>query len=113
MTSFKAEGQLAEFLRRVLAGDDDVAPVTVIFGAGAVTPEQQSLADQFASSLREQGYIEPATGGPGDDLARVRVSRQGHDWLAEYEQRSGPAGPGPGDRDGAGSPRPDGGVGLA
>lgn len=87
MTSFKAEGQLAEFLRRVLAGNNDVAPVSVIFGEDAVTPEQHSLARQFASSVRETGYIEPTTGDPEGDLSRVRVTSQGRQWLEEYEQR--------------------------
>lgn len=83
----KADPQLAVFLRRVLDGDNDVAPVDLIFGAGATTAVQQSLADQFASSIRDRGYIEPAA-GPEGDLARVRVTAQGREWLDEYERGS-------------------------
>lgn len=82
----KADSRLAEFLRRVRAGDDDVAPVDVIFGDGvSATEVLQSMADQFASSVREMGYIEPAAGS--EDLRRVRLTPQGRDWLDEYDQR--------------------------
>ena len=87
MTSSKADSRLAEFLRRVLAGDNDVAPVDVIFGQNATTEAQQSLAQQFASSIRDMGYIAPA-GGPEGDLQRVRVTPQGQEWLDEYDQRA-------------------------
>ena len=87
MTSSKADARLAEFLRRVRAGDDDVAPVDVIFGQGATTEGQRSVAQQFASSVRDQGYIEPA-GGTGDGLQRVRLTPQGKEWLDGYDQRS-------------------------
>lgn len=87
MTSSKADSQLAEFLRRVLAGDNDVAPVDVIFGQNATTEAQHSLAQQFASSVRDRGHIGPA-GGPEGDLQRVRVTQQGQEWLDEYDQRS-------------------------
>lgn len=89
MTSFKAEGQLGEFLRRVLSADNDAAPADLIFEGAARTPEQHALAEQFASSLRDQGYIEPAGGDAAGGLARVRVTEQGREWLADYEQRTG------------------------
>jgi hypothetical protein len=85
--STKADSRLAEFLRRVLASDNDVAPVDVIFGRDASTEVQRSLARQFTSSVREMGYIGPA-GGPEGDLQRVRVTPQGQEWLDGYEQRS-------------------------
>jgi hypothetical protein len=85
--STKADSRLAEFLRRVQAGDDGAAPVDVIFGQGAATDEQQSLALQFAFSIRDMGYIE-STGGPGGDLHRVRVTPQGREWLDEFDQRA-------------------------
>jgi hypothetical protein len=83
----KADSRLAEFLRRVLAGDNDVAPVDVIFGPDATTEVQRSLARQFSSSVRDMGYIAPADGADGD-LQRVRVTPQGREWLDGYEQRS-------------------------
>lgn len=82
----KADSRLAEFLRRVRASDD-VAPVDVIFGQGASTEVQQSLARQFASSVRDMGYVEPAD-GPDGDLRRVRMTTEGREWLDGYEQRS-------------------------
>lgn len=87
MTSSKADSRLAESLRRVLASDNDVAPVDVVFGQDATTELQQSLAQQFASSVRDMGYIGPA-GEPEDDLPRVRVTPQGREWLDGYDQRS-------------------------
>ncbi len=86
MTS-KADSRLAEFLRRVRAGDNDVAPVDVIFGQDAVTDVQRSVAQQFASSVRDMGYIEPANGADGD-LQRVRLTSLGQEWLDGYDQRS-------------------------
>lgn len=85
--STKADSRLAEFLRRVLADDNDVAPVNVIFGQDATTEVQQSLAQQFTSSVRDMGYIEPAVGREGD-LQRVRVTPEGREWLDGYEQNS-------------------------
>lgn len=87
MTSIKADSRLAEFLRRVLAGDNDVAPVNAIFGQDASSEVQQSLAQQFAASVQEMGYIGPA-GGPEGDLRRVQVTPQGQEWLDGYDQRS-------------------------
>lgn len=86
MTSSKADSRLAEFLRRVLADDNDVAPAAVIFGPD-VTAVQQSLAQQFASSVRDLGYIGPAS-GPAGDLERVRVTPEGQQWLDDYDGRS-------------------------
>lgn len=83
----KADSQLAEFLRRILAGDNDVAPVDVIFGQGAITEVQQTLAQRFASSVRDLGHIGPAD-GPEGDLQRVRVTPQGQEWLDGYDQKS-------------------------
>ncbi len=85
--STKADSRLAEFLRRVLADDNDVAPVDVIFGQDATTEVQQSLAQQFTSSVRDLGYIGPVD-GPEGGLQRVRVTPQGQEWLDGYEQRS-------------------------
>lgn len=85
--STKSDSRLAEFLRRVLAYGNDVAPVDVIFGQGATTEVQHSLAQQFISSVRDMGYIGPAD-GPEGDLRRVRVTPQGQEWLDGYEQRS-------------------------
>ena len=85
--STKADSRLAEFLRRVLADDNDVAPVDVIFGPDATTEVQQSLARQFTSSVLELGYIGPAD-GPDGDLQRVRVTPLGQEWLDGYEQKS-------------------------
>lgn len=85
MTSAKADSRHAEFLRRVLESDNDVAPVDVIFGRNPTTEAQQSLARQFASSVRDSGHIEP-TGGTEIDLTRVRVTPQGQEWLAEYDR---------------------------
>lgn len=85
--STKADSRLAEFLRRILAGDNDVAPVDVIFGQDATTEVQQSLAYQFTSSIHELGYIGPAA-GPEGDLQRVRVTPQGQEWLDGHEQKS-------------------------
>lgn len=84
--SAKSDSRLAEFLRRILAGDNDVAPVDVIFGPDATTEVQRSLARQFSSSVRELGYIE-STDGPDGDLQRIRVTPQGEEWLDSYEQR--------------------------
>ena len=84
--STKADSRLAEFLRRVLAGGNDVAPADVIFGQDATTEVQHSLAQQFTSSVRDMGYIGPAT--PEGDLQRVRVTPQGQEWLDGYAQRS-------------------------
>lgn len=85
--STKADSRLAEFLRRVLAGDNDVAPADVIFGQDATTEMQKSVAQQFASSLHDLGYIEPAEGSNGD-LQRVRVTPQGKEWLDGYDQKA-------------------------
>jgi hypothetical protein len=85
--STKADSRLAEFLRRVLAGDNNVAPVDVIFGHDATTEVQQSLAQQFTSSVHDTGYIGPAD-GPDGDLQRVRVTPHGQEWLDGYEQSS-------------------------
>ncbi|MEQ3553901.1 hypothetical protein WIS52_25790 [Pseudonocardia nematodicida] len=85
--SAKSDSRLAEFLRRVLNGDNDVAPADVVFGPGAVTEMQESIALQFAASVRELGYIEPA-GGAAGDLGRVRVTSQGREWLEGYDGRS-------------------------
>jgi hypothetical protein len=85
--STRTDSRLAEFLRRVLAGGDDVAPVDVIFGPDASTDVQQSLAQQFSSSVRDMGYIEPAD-GPEREPLRVRVTPQGREWLDGYVQRS-------------------------
>jgi hypothetical protein len=85
--SAKSDSRLAEFLRRVLAGDNDVAPVAVIFGPDATSEVQLTLAQQFASSVHEMGYIGPAN-GPDGDLQRVRVTPQGQEWLDGYAQRS-------------------------
>lgn len=90
MTSSKADAQVAEFLRRVLADDNDVAPVAVIFGQDATAPVQQSMAYRFASAVRELGYIEPTVqpaSGPEGDLQRVRVTPHGQKWLDEYERQ--------------------------
>ncbi|WP_218611120.1 hypothetical protein [Pseudonocardia sp. KRD291] len=87
MTSVKADSRLAEFLRRVLAGDNDVAPADAIFGPDTTNEVQQSVARQFASTLRDTGHIEPAD-GPEGDLQRVRVTQQGREWLEVYDQRS-------------------------
>lgn len=83
----KSDSRLAEFLRRVLAGDNDVAPVDVIFGQDATTEVQHALAHQFTSSVLEMGYIGPAD-GPNGDLQRVRVTSEGQEWLDGYEQKS-------------------------
>lgn len=83
----KSDSRLAEFLRRVLAGDNDVAPVDVIFGQDATTEVQHVLAQQFTSSVLDMGYIGPAD-GPEGDLQRVRVTPEGQEWLDGYEQRS-------------------------
>lgn len=83
----KADSRLAEFLRRILAGDNDVAPVDVIFGQDASSEVQQSLAQQFTSSVRDLGYIGPAA-GPKGDLQRVRVTPEGQEWLDGDEQNS-------------------------
>ncbi|MDN5914684.1 MAG: hypothetical protein L0I76_06180 [Pseudonocardia sp.] len=83
--STKADSRLAEFLRRVLAGDNDVAPADVIFGQDVITEVQQSVAQTFASSVRDMGYIGP-TDGPEGDLQRVRVTPQGQEWLDGYDQ---------------------------
>lgn len=85
--STKADSRLAEFLRRVLAGDNDVAPVEVIFGPDVTSEVQLSLARQFTSSVRDMGYIGSAD-GPGGDLQRVRVTPEGQEWLDGYEQKS-------------------------
>jgi hypothetical protein len=85
--STKTDSRLAEFLRRVLAGDNDVAPVDVIFGRDATSEVQQSLAQQFTDSVHDMGYIGPAA-GPEGDLQRVRVTQLGREWLEGYEQRS-------------------------
>ena len=85
--SAKADSRLAEFLRRVLDSDNDVAPAHVVFGPGEVTDMQTSMARQFAATVREQGYIEPAGGAEGD-LGRIRVTAQGREWLAGYDGRS-------------------------
>ncbi|MET0190257.1 MAG: hypothetical protein ABW212_14725 [Pseudonocardia sediminis] len=84
--STKADNRLAEFLRRVVAGGNDAAPVDVIFGGDTANDVQRSMAQSFASSVRDMGHIEPA-GGSGDDLARVRVTAQGREWLGEYDAR--------------------------
>lgn len=83
--STKADSRLAEFLRRILAGDNDVAPSDVIFGQDAITEVQQSVAQQFASSVHDMGYIGSA-GGPDGDLQRVRVTPQGQEWLEGYDR---------------------------
>ena len=85
--SAKADSRLAEFLRRVLARGNDTAPAEVIFGPDAATEVQQSMARQFASSIRDLGYIGPADGSAGD-LQRVQVTPQGREWLDGYDQRS-------------------------
>lgn len=85
--STKTDSRLAEFLRRVLAGDNDVAPVDVIFGPDASTEVQHSLARQFTSSVHDMGYVGPAD-GPDGDLRRVQVTPQGREWLERYDQRS-------------------------
>ena len=85
--SVKADSRLAEFLRRIVAGDNDVAPVDVVFGQGATTEVQRSAAQRFAFSVRDIGYIGPADGAD-DDLERVRVTPQGQEWLDEYDRRS-------------------------
>lgn len=83
----KADSRLAEFLRRVRAGGNDAAPTEVIFGQDSPTTDmQQTMAEQFASSVRDLGYIEP-TGGADGDLRRVRVTQQGQEWLDEYDRR--------------------------
>ncbi|RZT87813.1 hypothetical protein EV383_4739 [Pseudonocardia sediminis] len=84
--STKADNRLAEFLRRVVAGGNDAAPVDVIFGSDTENEVQRSAARNFASSVRDMGYVEPA-GGTGDDLQRVRVTAQGREWLGEYDAR--------------------------
>lgn len=83
----ESDSRLAEFLRRVLAGDNDVAPVDVIFGQDATTEVQHSLAQQFTSSVLEMGYIGPVD-GPAGALHRVQVTPEGQEWLHGYEQRS-------------------------
>ena len=45
------------------------------------------MARQFASSIRDLGYIGPADGSAGD-LQRVQVTPQGREWLDGYDQRS-------------------------
>lgn len=85
MTSIKADSRLAEFLRRVQAGGDGVAPIEAIFGPDASSDVQRSVAQQFAASVGEMGYIEAADGA--QDLQRVRVTEQGREWLDGYEQR--------------------------
>lgn len=85
--SAKSDSRLAEFLRRVLAGDNYIAPVDVIFGPDATSEVQHSLAQQFASSVHEMGYIGPAN-MPDGDLQRVQVTPQGQEWLDGYAQRS-------------------------
>lgn len=85
--STKSDSRLAEFLRRVLASDNDVAPVDVIFGQGTTSEVQHSLAQQFTSSVRDMGYIGP-TDGPKGDPQRVRVTPEGQEWLDGYEQKS-------------------------
>lgn len=84
MASIKADSRLAEFLRRVRADDDGVAPVEAIFGEDATNEVQQSVAQQFASSIRDMGYIESASGD--GDLHRVRVTQQGRDWLDDHDR---------------------------
>lgn len=84
--SAKADSRLAEFLRRVLAGDNDVTPADVIFGQDAITEMQQSMAQRFAASVRDMGYIGPAD-GPEGDLQRVQVTPRGQEWLDGYDQR--------------------------
>ncbi len=83
----KSDSRLAEFLRRVLAGDNDVAPVDIIFGPDATTEVQRSLAHEFTASVRDLGYI-GSTDGPDGDLKRVRVTPEGREWLDGYEQGS-------------------------
>lgn len=85
--SVKADSRLAEFLRRVVASGEDAAPVDVVFGQGTTSDVQRSMAQQFASSVHEMGYIAPA-GGPDGDLARVRVTPQGREWLDDYDRRA-------------------------
>jgi hypothetical protein len=43
------------------------------------------MAQQFASSVHDMGYIEPAS-GTADDLQRVRVTPQGQEWLEGYDR---------------------------
>lgn len=82
--SAKSDSRLAEFLRRVLAGGNDAAPADVVFGSGEVTEMQDSIARQFAATVRELGHVEPIADG---DLGRVRVTSQGREWLAGYDGR--------------------------
>lgn len=83
--TIKADSRLAEFLRRILADDNDAAPADVIFGEAAATEALRPMAQQFASSVQDMGYIEPASGAEGD-LRRVRVTPQGQAWLEGYDQ---------------------------
>lgn len=83
--SAKSDSRLAEFLRRVEASGGDAAPAAVVFGTGEVSEVQESIALQFAATVRELGHVEPA-GGPDGDLRRVRLTPAGRDWLAEYDR---------------------------
>lgn len=85
--SAKADSRLAEFLRRVLAGGNDVTPAEVIFGQDPVTEVQQSVARQFASSVHEMGHIGPVDATDGA-LGRVQVTPQGREWLEGYDRSS-------------------------
>lgn len=79
--SIKSDSRLAEFLRRVVAGGNDVAPAVAVFGQDVDTEVQRSMATQFAATVHEMGHIEPVAG----DLQRIRVTRQGQDWLDDYD----------------------------
>ncbi|TCK25214.1 hypothetical protein [Pseudonocardia endophytica] len=84
--SAKSDSRLAEFLRRVRAGDGDASPVEIVFGQPSMSEVQESIALQFAASVREMGYIEPAS-GPDGELRSVRVTPEGGEWLDEYDRR--------------------------
>ncbi|WP_308816362.1 hypothetical protein [Pseudonocardia alni] len=83
--SATSDSRLAEFLRRVEVSGDDAAPAAVVVGTGEVSEVQESIAPQFAATVRELGHVEPA-GGPDGDLRRVRLTPAGRDRLAEYDR---------------------------
>lgn len=62
--SAESDSRLAEFLRRVEASGDDAAPAAVVVGAGEASEVQESIALQFAATVREQPRRARRRAGP-------------------------------------------------
>ena len=78
---------VATFLQRILDADEDVDPVTALFGKDAeVTDKRRVMAEQLAQRAYDGGYIEDSGPAATDgDLPRVSLTPHGRQHLADLD----------------------------